>query len=93
MKYKTIEIRPFDDGSWHYLGPRADSLDRVKTKTQPHPMGFFHYLVTFSDEEAFNQLKNCILESHEKEIKRLKKSADKLKLLKFKLGNKKLTIH
>lgn len=83
MKYKTVKIFPNalrDKLEWRVMFMKGD-LDRVETKAVPNALGFFHYPETMPDEDAFEKLKVCMIEAHEKEIKQLKESVDKLKTL------------
>jgi hypothetical protein len=87
MKYKTVTIKPEGHKNkakwvsrfWEIAGDREEL-----TKLEPHPMGFFHYPETMSDEEAFVSLKDKMIKAHRKEIDSLQKSLTKLILLKFK---------
>ena len=84
MKYKTVKIKPDIKKRWHTYCYQIDDVDREDTETTPHPLGFYHYPETMSDEEAFNQLKQCMIDAHLKEIESYQTSLRKLESLTFK---------
>ena len=57
--------------------------DRVKRKTIPNTLGFFHYFDDISDEQALELLKNKMIEAHQQEIETLQKSLESLKKVKL----------
>jgi len=77
MKYKTVKLTPSGD-KWLVTWSESN-MERVKTKTKPHPLGFYHYPETMSDQEALKALVNCMLKAHTEEISRLNKSLSVLK--------------
>lgn len=79
MKYKTMRINVEREEFVTYT--LSDDLDREETETVPHPLGFYHYPETMSDQTAFNMLKNCMILKHYEEILNLRKSLKKLKEL------------
>jgi len=52
-----------------------------KERTSPSALGYYHFPETMTDEEAFNELKECMIKAHQEEIDRLEKSLKKLKEL------------
>jgi len=83
MKYKTVEIKTDIKKRWYTYCYEVDG-DREESSLPPHPLGFFHYPETKSDEEAFNQLKQCMIDAHLKEIEAYQTSLRKLESLTFK---------
>lgn len=84
MKYKTVKIEVDIEKRWHTYCYKIDDVDRADNYLPPHPLGHFHYPVTMSDEEAFNQLKQCMIDAHLKEIEGYQKSLEELRQLRFK---------
>lgn len=83
MKYNTLSLRPdVTRKKWEVL-LRKDSEDRVDIKTFPHPLGHYHFPETESVKVAFNKLKKRMIQEHNKEIRKLQKSIEKLKELKL----------
>ena len=46
-------------------------------------LGFMHYPPTINDQKAFQMLKDSMIERHERELKKIQDSLDKLKQLKL----------
>jgi hypothetical protein len=90
MKYKSVKIKTIriwieedSEIDWYYY---LESIpgDRIDNETTPHPLGHYHYPETMDDEEAFNRLKQCMVDAHLKEIEDYQRSLDKLQKLRFK---------
>jgi hypothetical protein len=84
MKYKTVKIDVDINDEWYTYCYKLGDVDRVDNYLPPHPIGHFHYPETMDDEEAFNQLKQCMVDAHLEEIKGYQQSLDKLQKLSFK---------
>ena len=86
MKYNLITIKPDFKNNWT-VSISKDSTDRVDNhQVKPNPNGFFYYPHDSDPQKAFDELKIVILESHQKEIKRITDSMAALKS--FELENK-----
>lgn len=82
MKYSTVEIRPHIEGNFKWRIASCDiPYERSNEAAKPCPVGFYHYKRKLGLENAFEELKACMIESHEKEIDRLIKSRDSLVML------------
>lgn len=73
MKYKIIEIKPDGKDAWKYIITDIVS-DRVSKKTEPSALGYYYYPETIPDEQAFNTLKECMINTHKDQIERTKRS-------------------
>jgi hypothetical protein len=65
MKYNTVVIDRYS----HTVQFTKSDVDRVNTKTQPSPLGFYHYPETMTDEEAFKRLKAFLIKIQKEAIK------------------------
>lgn len=81
MIYKTVVIDRIKDCEWAICVRKNDLTQRVKTKTVPSALGFYHVPENVKDEDAAAELLKCMINAHEKEIKLLSLSRDKLQLL------------
>lgn len=61
MKYKTVKITKSGE-NYYYTIYKPDNLDREDIKTAPNSWGFYHYPETMSDEEAFDALKEKMIQ-------------------------------
>lgn len=83
-EYSTIRIFPEGTGKkrrWKYSIERH-RYDRVTQPVVPHPLGFLHYH-GISDEEAFQKLKEFLVDKHKKELKSLQQSLERLEEMTF----------
>ena len=71
MKYKTVRVSPSGDG-W-VVSFIEDGVERVKTKTEPNAMGFYHHRKK-DNKKALEALVNCMINAHTEDITRLEKS-------------------
>ena len=84
MRYKTIEIKrrlkDFDPNNlgFRVLGPYLDKSDRQKIKMEPNLLGIYYYYEHLPDQDAFNELRNAMVEFRLKEITRLTKEVNQL---------------
>jgi hypothetical protein len=79
MFYSTLEIKP-ENGKWTIRNYPIVG-DRINSSSKPNSYGFYHYPRSIGVKKAFKQLKDLMIEHHEKEIKSLQKSLKKLKAL------------
>ena len=82
MKYNTITIIPYSNK--YDVSINRSEEDRVETETIPSSLGFFHYPETMSDQEAFNILKEHMMEVARERM--VMASNDLVALLKLKLN-------
>ena len=78
--HSTIRIQPGINGRWCVTVQKLDDLERL-CGTRASAYGVYNFPETIPVEEAFNELKSCMIKRHEKEIKQLQDSMDKLKVL------------
>jgi len=83
MKYFHIKISQNIHNEWVILCCKTDNVERVDKQSFPHPQGWFHCPITKTLQQGFDELKQCMVNSHEKEIKRLKNSLKTLKQIKL----------
>ena len=89
MKYNTVHVKPSgtstkENRTWKVSYNKTSAqaqTDRVKTKTVPHALGFYHYPETMSDKKALKALLRCMIKRHEQEIADLRASKDALSTL------------
>jgi RNA polymerase-binding transcription factor DksA len=78
----TIRSRYLNNGNEKWVAEIHKSrTDRVESYTAPSALGHYHYPDTMSDEKAFSLLKGVMVKRHKDEMKKLKRSLDKLKPL------------
>ena len=84
MKYSTVYIRPASRSrdKWKTTFKEVDH-DRVEFYGRPSPTGFYHYPKRMPKQDAFEALRNCMVEKHETAIAKLTKSLKKLNALKL----------
>ena len=86
MKYNTVHVRPEGPSTkenrvWEVSYDKTSAMmqmDRVKTKTLPNALGFYHYPETMTDKKALKALLKCMISKHEQEIVNLMVSKDAL---------------
>jgi len=86
MKYNTVHVRPSGTSTkenrvWEVSYDKTSAMmqmDRVKTKTLPNALGFYHYPETMTDKKALKALLKCMINKHEQEIVNLIASKDAL---------------
>jgi hypothetical protein len=88
MKYKTIKIKWGCFDKLPHIEITKEDLDRVKTKTKPHSLGFYNYSETLSDEEAFLELKNFMIKRQKKLLIDVEKEIKQLEELELKKSRK-----
>ena len=85
MKYNTVYIETNKKLNWILSFDLSDNEEReTGEKFRVSSLGFCHYRKTAAHLDAFNILKNAIVEGHKNEIARLNKSLDKLNKLQYK---------
>lgn len=87
MKYRTVK---FSRGIPNEQGEPVlqvfiygDNIERVEGITTPNSLGFYHFPVTMSDEEAFEELRAHMIASCQKRIKNLRKEINIYRSLKI----------
>jgi hypothetical protein len=92
MKYKCVKLDvktlPKDGRSKRRRTERKWTVsvyleegDRVETETCPNNLGFYYYPETMSDQEAFDKLKQHLINLHDAQIAEMIESRDKLSKL------------
>lgn len=85
MKYSTVQIRPRgisrkNRKDW-YVSLYSDGIDRVRGKTLPASIGFYHFPQFRGFTWGFNKLKQKMIKDREEEIKILLKDIEIIKNL------------
>lgn len=88
MKYNTVDIQikkdKKDDGGFHFIVHQyTNGMDRVRVKTVPMSLGFYHYPVSMNDEVAFEKLKEKMITDRTDTIEELTIAVEKLRKLKI----------
>jgi predicted RNA-binding protein with RPS1 domain len=83
MKYNTITIRVNPTTNKLDISIRRDDQDREETETTPHHLGFYHYPACMSDAQAFETLKNHLIEAHKEEMESVTQSMESISALEF----------
>ena len=78
MKYRTASIL-FCNGRFKAFDSKSNLRGNVETT--PNPLGSYEYPETMAYEEAFAKLKECMIESCEREIQQLTKNLNEIKAL------------
>jgi hypothetical protein len=79
MKYSLVQIKTKWNGKgWEKPIFSTDDADRVRSKSVPCGLGFYHYPAYFTKKRAWNKLKKYMIKRHKDEIARLEKSLNKL---------------
>ena len=76
MKYNTARIVK-KGNRFECIIEHHDDI-RVKRKTKPHPLGFYHYPATMPEEQATNELADALIEKRCKMIKQISHEIVKL---------------
>jgi hypothetical protein len=83
MYYNLIQIVPGwpNRGEWVVKIQERDGDRKASTTFPDAKLGFMYYPRRMKEQKAFQMLKDSMIEIHEKELKRVQESLDKLKQL------------
>ena len=74
MRYRVLNINKYHNG-WKYYS-YVDKEDRKEVPTVPNVLGFYYYPENLDEEIGFQELKQSMIDIHQKEIDRLLRPAD-----------------